>query len=342
MPKTFNNLWPKIVSFDNLFEAFHTSRKGHRYQKEVLDFMHNLEENLIDLQNHLIWHTWRPDPPRKFIIYEPKKRIIAAPSFRDRIIHQAVMRIVEPLFEQKYITHSYACLQGRGCLAAALKAQQYIRSYPRQTPVYVMKGDVKSYFPSVHHGYLKKQIMRTVRDPNVLWLLFRIIDEFPDGRGMGIGSLTSQVFANVNLNPFDHWIKDDLGIKRYVRYMDDFVIISDNKQHLKKMLSSCTDYLSHIPSLTINPKSDVIPMTHGLNFCGYRIFRDYLLPRKRNIKNARKRLRKLADLYQSGDISLYTYYASLASFLGYAKHCRSYRSVESVLDTATITSAPGP
>lgn len=336
MPKTYNNLWSNLVSFENLYAAYHVARSGHREHMEVHKFEKNLEENLINIQNHLIWHSWTPDPFLEFVVHEPKERRIQAPTFRDRVVHHAYYQIVGPLFEKKFISHTYACIPGRGPLKAAEKAHEYIRSFPKGKRVYVIYGDMKGYFPSIDHAYLKEQTRRTIKDPDVLWLGDTLIDANGLETGLGIGALPSQLYAGVNLDPFDHYMKDDLGVKRYIRYMDDWVVISDDKQYLERILVLAKDFLTGNPRLVINPKTRIIPITHGLDYCGYRIFRDYLLPRKRNLKRAKKRIYSLNERYQAGTIPYSKLKSSIMSLLGYASHCRAYKSVDSILGGLVI------
>lgn len=337
MPKTFTGLWDRTISFENLFNAYSTAKKGHRDSLEVLRFEHDLEENLINLQNHLIWHSWKPDPYREFIVYEPKKRLIQAPTFRDRVVHHAYYQIVGPLFESKMITHTYACIEGRGPLKAAHKVQEYVRSYPKDKRLYLIYGDMKGYFPSIDHTYLKAQVRRTISDCDMLWLSDALIDTNGEDKGLGIGALPSQLFAGVNLTPFDHYMKDDLGIKQYVRYMDDWVVISDDLEYLKHILFLGTQYLTKEAKLVVNPKTRIIPITHGIDYCGYRIFREYMKPRKRNLRRAKSRLIDLAAQCNRGEIPITKVQESVNSLVAYASHCRAHRSVESILSAVIIT-----
>ena len=153
------------------------------------------------------------------------------------------------------------------------------------------------------------------------------------------GPFPSQLFAGVTLTPFDHHMKDDLGIKHYVRYMDDFIIISDNLAYLRELLKDAERQLNSA-GLQINPKSKVIPITHGIDFCGYRTFNDHLLPRKRNVKNARRRILHLIDEYDNGNVELEKVRASIMSFLGYVSHCSAYRTTERLLGEALISARP--
>jgi retron-type reverse transcriptase len=340
MPKTFNGLWDEFVSFENLYAAYTTARSGgHREDMQVMQFTRNLETNLFNIQNHLMWGTWKPSPVNAFIVYEPKKRLIQAPAFVDRIVHHAFDQVAGHLFEKKMVSQTYACLEDRGPLKAVLQMQEYIQSYPHGQRLYAIKGDVHHFFPSINHDFLKRQIRRTISDKRLLCVADLIIDQNEQLEGLYIGSLPSQLFAGVTLTPFDHHMKDDLGIKHYVRYMDDFIIISDNLAYLRELLKDAERQLNSA-GLQINPKSKVIPITHGIDFCGYRTFNDHLLPRKRNVKNARRRILHLIDEYDNGNVELEKVRASIMSFLGYVSHCSAYRTTERLLGEALINARP--
>lgn len=338
MPKTYINLWTKIISWENIYNAYLEARKGKRYRDEVLKFTNNLEENLINIQNHLYWKTWRPGKWREFIVYEPKARFIQAPQFKDRVVHHALVRNIEPLYEKKFIYDSHACRVGKGTHLAVLRTQKYLKkAYSKWGKIYVLKADIKKYFPSVRHDILTGILKRTIRDKNVLWLCKTIIKKCGNGkRGIPVGALTSQLFANIYLDQLDHFIKDDLGIKYYVRYMDDWVIIEQNKKRLWDILEQAACFLSNKLELALNPKTKIFPVKQGVDFCGYRIWTTHILPRKRNTKRARRRFRKLAKLYSEDKISLIKINQCVMSFLGYMKHCSGYRTTQSVLDELVL------
>ncbi len=290
---------------------------------------------MIILQNELLWHTWEPLPTKIFTVYEPKKRTINAPCFRDRVVHHSLARVIEPLFDRKFIHHSCACRKGKGTHYAVRVVKNIIQK--RTEKLYFLKGDIKSYFPSINHNVLKQIIRKTIRDKNSLWLIDRIIDRSTIcNYGIPIGALTSQLFANIYLDMFDHWIKDCCGIKNYVRYMDDFLIISGSLRYLKALKIEIENYLYKRLCLKLNPKTTIQPINHGIDFCGYRIFNSHLLPRKRNIKRAKKRLIKLAILYKNKSIELEKFKSSLMSFLGYAKHCKANNSTKSILNKVKL------
>lgn len=333
MSKTHNNLWPQITDWDNLYRAYLSAKKGKRYKAGALRFSAQLEENITNIQNHLIWETWQPSLWKEFMIYEPKRRLIQAPPFQDRVVHHALVSVVGPMFERKFIFDSYACRQGKGFHQASKRVQSFIRNATANgKKAYVLKADISKYFQSINHDDLMRILRRTIRDRKVLNLCEHIIrDNGYDSRGIPLGSLTSQLYANIYLDQLDHYVKDDLGVKLYVRYMDDFVIVHNNKKALWDLLAKITDFLTNSLSLTLNPKTSIFPAIRGVDFCGYRVWRDYVLPRKRIIRHARRNFTMIARLYSKDKVSLYEVKQKIASFLGYMQHCNSYVTTKNIL-----------
>ena len=296
-----------------------------REKPEVLAYDSNREENLINAHNELTWKTWSPKPFREFLVYEPKQRLIHAPQFSDRVIHHALVQVIEPLFERKMICHSYACRKNRGTHRAVLLTQDYAKKMAAKGKFWFLKCDVYHYFASVDHEALKKIIRRTIRDKDTLWLIDKIIDDsgFP-GVGLPIGTLTSQLFANIYLEAFDHFMKEELGVKHYLRYMDDFIVFGNNKSELQFILNAARCWLKENYKLKLNHKTRIISDCEGCDFCGYRIWATHLLPRKRNVKRMRRRMKKLCKMYRCGAIPAENVRAAWASFLGYMKHCNGY------------------
>jgi len=330
MPKTHNNLYPKVCDFGNIYDAFLKARKGKRYRNDVLMFSSRLEENLIDIQNNLIWKTYSPLPFREFYVHDPKKRLIQAPAFRDRVVHHALCNVIEPLFERKFIYDSYACRRGKGTHTAVARLQRFMRKLRRNYDnFYVLKADISQYFPSINHSILMNIIQRTIRCKDTLWLIETIVSQ--TDQGLPIGALTSQLFANVYLNELDHHIKDQLGVKYYMRYMDDFVIAHPDKKYLKRLLCDIQDFLTTKLALRLNPKTRIYPYTHGVDFAGYRTWPTHILPRKRNVKRARRMFRKLMKDYARNIIDLDYIKPRLMSFLGYMKHCDGYTTLHHIL-----------
>lgn len=343
MPRSFGGLWPKITDFDNIFRACREARRGKRFRDEVLAFTFRLEENIVTLQNELAWKIWRPGRWREFMVYDPKPRVIHAPAFRDRVVHHALCRVIEPLFERRFIYDSYACRRGKGTHAAMYRVRDFLRRLKRTCGrAYVLKADISRYFPSVAHEHLKDIIRRTIRCRDTLWLIDIIIDHGGDnGRGLPIGALTSQLFANVYLDIFDHFVKDELAVKFYVRYMDDFVILHPDKAYLRDVRDRIEDFLFERLSLRLNPKTRIFPHKQGVDFCGYRIWPTHVLPRKRNVKRARRRLGALARLYARGLVPLERVKTALASFLGYMKHCAGRTTTQCILKELVLVRPSG-
>lgn len=342
MPKPAKNLWPQVVDFGNLYAAWHGARCGKRYYDEVLQFYGRLEDNLLGIQRALIGGTWFPSPCREFVIREPKLRLVQAPTFADRIVHRSLVKVIEPFFERRFIPDSFACRKNKGPHEASKRLRSFIvtASANWHRP-YALKADIKSYFPNIRHGILLRQIARTLGDTNVLDLCAKIVlkNGFTDS-GLPIGALTSQLFANVYLDRFDHFVKDELGIRFYVRYMDDFIIVGENKKFLQSTFTLLENFLNTELELKLNPKTSIFPISHGVDFSGYRHWTTHILPRKRNTCRARRDFRRIAQEYAKGKIDFEYIRPRVASFCGQMKHCDAYKTTESVLSELVLVRPP--
>jgi len=244
--KRYGDLFGRLVSFENLLLAFLKASKGKKSNPQVGDFALRLEEELLLLQRELMDKTYSPGPYRTFYIYEKKKRMISAAPFRDRVVHHALCNIIGPIFERGFIYDSYANRVGKGTHRAVGRCSEFARKNP-----YVLKLDIKKYFPSIDHEILKGLIRRRIKDPEVLWLCDLVIDSsnpqeqvlewFPGDdlfapverrKGLPIGNQTSQFFANLYLDPLDHFVKEVLGCRYYIRYVDDILVFGPEKGYL--------------------------------------------------------------------------------------------------------------
>lgn len=332
MPKTHGNLYEKIYDFGNLHRAYIKARRCKRYKGDVLLFSANLEEELITLQNELIWGTYRTGRYRRFTVYEPKTREIAALPFRDRVLHHAVCNIVEPLFERKFIKDSYACRAGKGTHAGSSRLVNFLRRAQRGWgKLYCLKADISKYFPSIDHDVLKRIVRRTIRCKRTLSLINEIIDSSGEGKGLPIGNLTSQLFANVYLNELDHLVKEEMKIKFYLRYMDDFVILHNDKKQLHQRMADIEGFLKHKLRLELNPKTSVFQVLRGVDFLGYRTWATHKLLRKRGIVGMRRRLKRLMSGHREGRVDSKTIKAVIASWMGHVKQASSYNVIKRVL-----------
>ena len=234
--KSYNNLWEELVSFKNIYNAYKKARKSNPNKKYILQFTINLEKELFLIQEQLTTGNFNFSTYRNFKVYEPKERIISAPCFRDVVVQHAIINIIEPIFDKLFINNSFACRKNKGTHKGLAEIKKIIQS--KKHPKYYLKQDVKKYFPSIHKPTLKLIISKRIKDKQLLLLIFKIIDSyFYDAenkeKGIPIGNLTSQLFANIYLNELDQFIKHTLKVKHYFRYVDDFLIFSDSKQDLK-------------------------------------------------------------------------------------------------------------
>lgn len=319
-----------MYSFENLYQAYLQAKKAKRYRPEVLTFSLDLEGNLIEIQNELIWKSYRPGQYSDFYVYEPKKRLISAPPFRDRVVHHALCKVVEPLFEKKMIYDSYACRAGKGTHRAVDRTQRFLReAQGKWDRVYCLKADISQYFPSIPHDILKRVYRRTIYCRDTLWLMDLTIDHFADGSqspmGIPIGALPSQLLANVYMGQLDHFIKEELRERYYIRYMDDFIVLGNNKGHLWEVRRQIEEYLNGELLLQLNRKTAVFPISQGIDFLGYRIWPEYRLMRKRSVKKFKRKLRVFEKKYAVGEITFKEIDWSVQSWLGHAKHANTYR-----------------
>ena len=331
----YDNLFEKVVDFDNIYDGYLEARKGRRYKNEIMYIGARVESIISQMIFELNVGTWRPQQYYEFECRtEVKRRIINAPTFRDRIFHHALVRVVKPLFEKKFIFDSYACRDGKGTHAAVQRLQNFMRraSYTGER-VYILQCDISKYYPSIDHDVLKQIIRRTIKDRRLLEVWDRLIDGFNGDTeiGLPIGALTSQLSANIYLNELDHFVKEYIQAKYYLRYMDDFIVVSTDKEYLKKVLADVQWFVECTLKLKLNPKTRIFPASHGVDFAGYRTFTTHILPRKRNIKAAKLRFKDLSHEFKYGRVDFEGVRARVASFLGYVKHCQAHKTTESTL-----------
>jgi retron-type reverse transcriptase len=331
--KRFGQLWPQVTDFANLHAAYRKARLGKSQRRGVAEFALNLESELLSLQDELREGSYQPGAYRLFTVYERKPRLIAAAPFRDRVVHHAVMNVIEPLIDRRFIDDCYACRRGRGVHAAVDRYQGWSRQYR-----YAMKLDVKRYFPSIDHDVLKASLSRHIKDAQLLGLMNRIIDTAPDNRddaltyypgddlfsplqrrrGIPIGNLTSQFFANIYLNSFDHWVREALRVPGYLRYVDDMVFLDNDKAHLHEIRRQVEEKLAAL-RLRIHPdKIQVVPTGTGLDLLGYRVFPSLRRLRNDNGRRFAHKLRRYARAYRHGVMDWPAVNARVQSWIGHA------------------------
>lgn len=236
--KTVKNIMTKICTFKNAMAAYMKARKCKRYRPDVRNFEKDREANLIRAVEDLENGTYTPGLYQVFKVFEPKERVIMALPFYDRVIQHMIVKFIEPIFEKRFIFHSFACRKDKGVheASAILTKWLYKLEILEGKKIWAIKADIRHYFQSVNHEILKAEIRRYISDRRLLAILDRIIDHngiYEPGVGIPVGNLTSQLFANVYLNILDQFVKHELGIKYYIRYMDDFVILGEDPEELK-------------------------------------------------------------------------------------------------------------
>ena len=332
--KRYGHLWSEVVAFSNLLTAARRAQKGKRFRENVLAFNYNLEYELIKLKGELESHTYRPGAYRTFEIVEPKQRLISAAPYRDRVVHHALCKVIAPLLESTFIHDSYANRVGFGSHRALRRFTHFARSSR-----YVLQCDLQKYFPSIDLALLKAILRRKIKCSETLWLIDTIIDSsneqvpaafhFPGDdllaplerrRGLPIGNLTSQFFANVYLNGLDHFIKEQLKARQYLRYVDDFALFSDDQGFLKEVRPAIEAYLAEL-RLKIHPiKSQIFETRHGANFMGFRVFPEQIRVRSENLRRSRRRLKQIQTDYATGKVSLPEVIQSLRSWEAHLQH----------------------
>lgn len=345
------NLYPQICSFENLFLAYRKARKGKRKNPGVATFEHNQEEELLRLQEELQAQTWQPGAYTSFYIHDPKHRLISAAPFRDRVVHHALCNVLEPIYERRFIFDSYANRVGKGTHRALLRASQFARRYR-----YVLQCDIRQFFPAIDLEFLERELSRQVEDAQTMDLVHKILasgqgvlaDEyqmhwFPGDdllaalrpRGLPIGNLTSQFWANVYLNPFDHFVKRELRCPAYLRYVDDFLLFADDKSTLWHWKNAIVTRLASL-RLTLH-EPQVFPVDPGIPFLGFRIYPTHRRLKSRRGYNFQRRFRRLYTQWQSGQILRSRLDQVARSWAAHASWGRTYGLRKAVLSRYLLT-----
>lgn len=310
------DLFAQICSFENLYLAYRKARKGKRGKPGVAGFEFNQEAELLRLQEELRQGTWQPGSYTSFFIHDPKRRLISAAPFGDRVVHHALCNQIEPLWERRFIFDTYANRQGKGTHRALGRCQEFARRYP-----YVLQCDLEQYFAAIDHAVLIEILSRQISNRQVMALIERILASgagiletvyqprwFPGDdlwaalrqRGLPIGNLTSQFWANVYLNSFDHFVKRELRCPAYLRYVDDFLLFGEDKRTLWVWKAAVEKRLAGL-RLTMHP-AQVYPVAAGIPFLGFRIFADHRRLKKRKGIAFQRRFKQLYTRWQSGEI----------------------------------------
>ncbi|MEK6888849.1 MAG: reverse transcriptase domain-containing protein [Nanoarchaeota archaeon] len=355
--KTYKQLYKEVIEPRNLFLAWRKARKGKTKKLYVIEFEKELDKNLKWLHEELKNETYKPKKLITFILRDPKTRKISKADFRDRIAHHAIVNILEPIFDKTFIYDSCANRKGKGNLFALKRFETFARKVSRnginngwfnanQVKGYCLKADIRHYFDEVNHSILLNIIGRKIKDEKTINLIRLIIDngyatigggerhslgeasgQSPT-RGMPLGNLTSQFFANVYLNELDYFVKHELKVDYYIRYVDDFVILHSSKEQLQKWKEQIDEFLREKLKIELHPqKSRIISLSRGIDFVGFRNFYYYKLVRKRNIRKMNNRIRN----FKNFKVSYWDLINSYQGWQAYVKWANSFKLRRKIL-----------
>jgi len=336
--KRHKHLWSSVVDLVNLHAAAREAMKGKRSKHSGAGFFGKWETEIVALQRELMEGSYRPGAYYYFPITEPKPRIIAAAPFRDRVVHHALVRVLEPIFERRFIEDSFACRKEKGTHAGMRRALEFSKRWP-----VVLKCDIRRYFPSIRQDKLLEKVERVVGDDRVVDLVGKIVASHVERveqkwqtegdlfsvqevrRGLPIGNLTSQFCANIYLDGFDHFVKQALRVKGYVRYVDDFLIFGESRSEVREWGRKCREYLAG-EGLEIHPdKYRVCRTGDGVDFCGYVVRSDGRVRlRKAGVRRFQKRMRRMRMLVGLGILPKEDLRTSMMAWIGHAEQALSW------------------
>jgi len=360
-------MFDQIYKLENLCFAFTQAQLDNRYKRKICAFTFSLEENLMRLRWELFSGSYHPRPYTYFMLHDPKTRSIAAPAFHDRIVQHSLVNQIQPLFEKQFICDSYACRANKGTHFAATRLKKFLMAsrsvYGKDVPIYVLQCDIRKFFQSVSWDILLSVVTKSITCPKTFSLIKTIvtthhelesakIDDCPqmslfepvkesaqtsisveNRTGLPIGNLTSQLFANIYLNQLDHFIKDRLRVKYYARYMDDFLIISPDKEFLKEMLGKIREFLKNDLHLTLHPKKLTIKnVSDGVPFVGYRIFYDHILIRGNTLQRIERNYRSKKKQVKRGTLTDKKMGETKASITGHLKHANTFGLTKKIFE----------
>ncbi|MFH1769703.1 MAG: reverse transcriptase/maturase family protein [Parcubacteria group bacterium] len=306
-------MFEDIAKVENLFKAWREFAKGKRYKRDVQEFQLNLADNIFDLYIDLVNYTYCHGSYQGFKINDPKPRDIHKARVRDRLLHHAVYRILYPFFDKKFIADSYSCRNKNGTHKAMNRFRTFAYKVSRNDTrtCWILKCDIRKFFASINHDILKRILASHINDKDTLWLLSQVIDSF--NPGLPLGNLTSQLLVNIYMNEFDQFLKHKLGVRYYIRYADDFILLHYSKQYLENMLPKISEFLMKQLKLNLHPdKVFIKTIVSGIDFLGWVHFPDHRVLRT---SMKRRMLRRLTGARDQQTVN---------SYLGLLKHGNAY------------------
>lgn len=317
--------------------------RGKRKKADVAAFEFNLEDNLFALHRFLKTNAWKHEPYVSFYVRDPKLRHIHKATVRDRVLYQAVFRVLYRIFDPLFIHDSYSCRHKKGTHRGVLRLRDFTRTASKNycDTVYVLKCDVRKFFDSIDHEILFQLISRKIKDDDVLRLVRMIIASFEisAGKGLPLGNVTSQLFANIYLNELDQFMKHELKAHYYIRYCDDFVVVDTNKDRLERLIPKIRAFLECRLKLELHPnKVSMRKLSHGIDFLGYVVLPHYRVLRTKTKRRILKKIKELRREFDNRSIDKERFLRSLQSYAGMLTHCRGLRIGKCARDVALRSS----
>lgn len=330
--QTFKNLYPQLCTYENLELAFRKAKKRKSKKGYVKNFEANLEQELYQLQKELRAGTYRPGPLKSFIVRDPKTRKISASHFRDRVVHHAICNVIEPIYEPRFIHDTFANRIGKGTSGILKRYDMFKRKVGKNG--YVLKADIRKYFDTVDHEVLLGILRRRIKDDQLLGLVKLILENHKTktpGKGMPLGNLTSQFFANIYLAELDNFVKHELRAKYYLRYVDDFVIVGKDSAQLEVWRGQIEAFLSSRLRLALHPdKTKILRVKDGVPIVGIRVFWHHKLLKKSNLRRFMRRLQIYREGVITGVITQEHVQLGIAGWEGYAKEADTFKLREAI------------
>ena len=325
-PLSFND----VISLQNLTDAWFEFRLGKRSKSDVQNFEYNLEDNLFALHDDLKNKTYRHSDYIPFYITDPKRRHIHKANIRDRVLHHAIFRQLYPIFDKGFIFDSYSCRIGKGTHNAINRLEHFVctMSCNYKQNLWALKCDVSKFFDSIDPQRLSKLIDLKISDPDVRWLIGQVLHSFrkANGRGIPLGNVTSQLFANIYLNELDQFMKRELKIKYYLRYCDDFIILGENREYSESLTPIIAQFLQDRLGLTLHPRKIIYTkLSQGIDFLGYVILPHHKVLRTKTKNRMLKNIQKNKEDLEQGIIDEKYFERSTASYVGMLEHCDSWK-----------------
>ena len=331
MSKTIKKCFYQKLVFEKLLEAHYRASKNKRNKKEVIQYEMDLENNIINLMDNIKNKKYHIGKYREFKVYEPKERIIKSLPYRDRIVHQwYIEEFIKPYYMKRFIKDSYACIENKGTHKAVKTLQKYMRIMKRKYgSYYILKCDIKKYFYNINKDILFSILKRNMNDKELLNFTLILINS-EDKVGIPIGNYTSQYFANIYLNELDHYVKENLKVKYYIRYMDDFIMLIENKERARDIYHSIEYFLIKNLKLELNKKSKYYSNKLGCDFCGYIVYETHIKLRKRFKNKSKRKINKWNKLYLENELNIHDIQIRWNTMLAHASHANSYNFIISL------------